>query len=96
MSAVKHVVAPIPPPGFVRLPGYGGLERRNLASREKLVRRVRSEFEEMPGLRLTFAQATLLFDLNPDCCERILTGLVQSGFLIRTRQGQYGRRDLVV
>lgn len=97
MAAVEHAVASFPPPtGSVRLAGYLGPERRNLASREQLVRRVRNEFEEMPGLRLTFPQATLLFDLNPGCCERILTGLMQSGFLIRTRQGQYGRRDLMV
>ncbi len=97
MAAVEHAVASLPPPtGSGRRPGYVGPERRNLASREQLVRRVRNEFEEMPGLRLTFSQATLLFDLNPGCCERILTGLMQSGFLIRTRQGQYGRRDLVL
>jgi hypothetical protein len=97
MGAVEQAVAPIPPPTrSARLSGYTGPERRNLASREQLVRRVTNEFEEMPGLRLTFAQATLLFGLNPGCCERVLTGLMQSGFLIRTRQGQYGRRDLVV
>lgn len=71
------------------------VERRNRDSRDLLVRRVRSEFDEMPGLRLTFAQAKLLFGLEAGCCQRILGFLAQSGYLARTRDGRYGRRDLV-
>ena len=97
MGAVQDLVAPAPVPAtLVRTPAYTGPERRNLASREQLVRRVSNEFEEMPGLCLTFAQAKLLFGLDTGCCERVLNGLLQSGFLIRTRTGLYGRRDLVV
>jgi hypothetical protein len=97
MGAVQDLVAPVSSlTSFARVPVYTGPERRNLASREQLVRRVRNEFEEMPGLCLTFAQAKLLFGLDPGCCERVLTGLLQTGFLIRTRTGLYGRRDLVV
>ena len=97
MGAVQAVVVPVPSPAsLVRAPAYIGPERRNLASREQLVRRIRNEFEEMPGLCLTFAQAKLLFGLDTGCCERVLNGLLQSGFLIRTRTGLYGRRDLVV
>jgi hypothetical protein len=77
------------------LAGFSGVERRNWVSRDLLVRRVRSEFDEMPGLRLTFAQAKLLFGLEPGCCQRILGFLSQAGFLTRTRDGRYGRRDLV-
>jgi len=75
--------------------GFAGVERRNRASRELLVRRVRNEFEEMPGLRLTFGQARLLFGLEPGCCVRILGVLAESGYLIRSKDGTYGRRDLV-
>jgi len=97
MGAVQVLVVPVPSPAsFVRAPAYTGPERRSLASREQLVRRIRNEFEEMPGLCLTFAQAQLLFGLDPGCCERVLCGLLQSGFLIRTRTGLYGRRDFVV
>ena len=97
MGAVQDLVAPVSSPtGYACVPVYTGPERRNQASREQLVRRVRNEFEEMPGLCLTFAQAKLLFGLDPGCCDRVLSGLLQSGFLIRTRTGLYGRRDLVV
>ncbi len=74
---------------------FPSVERRNRVSRDLLVRRVRSEFDEMPGLRLTFAQAKLLFGLEGGCCQRILSFLAESGYLARTRDGRYGRRDLV-
>lgn len=97
MGALDLVIAPVPPPTSAgRYQGYAGPERRDLAMREQLVRRVRNEFEEMPGLRLTFGQARLLFDLDADCCERVLSALLQMGFLIRTKNEQFGRRDLVV
>ena len=43
--------------------------------------RVRAEFREMPGLRLTLPQASRLFSINSVTCERILTGLVRAGHL---------------
>ncbi len=97
MGAVPLLIAPFPPPaGLLRGPAYVGPERRNLASRERLVRCIRREFEELPGLQLTFAQAMLLFDLETGCCHRVLGGLVQSGFLMRGKGGQFMRRDLIV
>jgi hypothetical protein len=83
------------PPGTFSGPSPIDADRRDLGSREQLVRRVRREFEEMPGLRLTFQQARLLFGLDPGCCTRVLGSLTDSGFLMRTRNGLYGRRDLV-
>lgn len=74
---------------------FHGAERRDTTSRGLLVRRVRSEFDEMPGLRLTFAQARLLFDLEAGCCQRVLGFLAESGYLVRTRDGRFGRRDSV-
>lgn len=70
-------------------------ERRDWVGREQLVRRVRDEFEEMPGLRLTFGQAKLLFGLEHGCCYRILGELTRSGYLIQMKNGLFGRRDLV-
>ena len=99
MAALQQVAGPVsilPLSKLVNTPGYVGPERRNHASRELLVRRVRNEFDEMPGLQLTFAQAKLLFGLDPGCCERVLGGLLQSGFLVRTRTGLYARRDVNV
>ncbi len=91
----QPAVVPAPPPTrLVRSPGYVGPERRNLASREHLVRRVRSEFEEMPGLHLTLAQARVLLGLEAGCCQRVLDELVREGFLVRTRSNQYARRDV--
>ena len=54
--------------------------------------RVRNEFGALPGLALTAEQARLVFDLDRDHCDRILTGLVAEGFLSRTPNGAY-RRD---
>ena len=53
--------------------------------------RVREEFGSLPGLALTAEQARLVFDLDRDMCDRILTGLVAEGFLSRTRLGAYRR-----
>jgi hypothetical protein len=46
-----------------------------------LVSRIRAEFTEMPGLSLTLAQASRLFDVEVRRCEQILASLVESGQL---------------
>jgi hypothetical protein len=56
-------------------------DRRDHTGRYALVQRVYGEFHQMPCMRLTGAQARLLFGLRPDVCERILAGLVQQGSL---------------
>jgi hypothetical protein len=43
--------------------------------------RVRSEYQEMPGLRLTLPQAARLFGLEPASCRRVLDSLVVGGEL---------------
>lgn len=53
-------------------------------SKETLAARVRSEYHEMPGLRLTLAQASRLWQLDTETCEAVLEYLVREGFLIRT------------
>jgi hypothetical protein len=69
-------------------------ERRNSAARRALVDRVRTEFSEMPGERLTSAQAQRLFAMRPDICERVLAALEREGVLTRGIDGRYGsRRD---
>jgi hypothetical protein len=71
-------------------------ERRDPQSRERLVRRVVSEYQQMPGLRLTVLQARRLFGIDLAACERVLSGLVAIGFLASNSRGLYFRRDLVV
>jgi hypothetical protein len=70
------------------------LERRDSSSRQTLVHRVRAEFDEMRGLRLSLPQAGRLFGLREDVCVRILNTLEDEGFLKRTTSGLYGRRDV--
>jgi hypothetical protein len=68
-------------------------ERRDATSREQLLQRVRGEFEEMPCLRLTCAQARRLFGLPADVCERVLTELVRDCTLLRGPDDRYRLRD---
>ena len=58
---------------------------------ESVVRRVRCEFLEMPGLRLTFAQAMRLWGLSQEDCQRVIDALVGSCFLQRTETGEVVR-----
>jgi hypothetical protein len=57
------------------------------------VRRVKGEFEEMPCLRVTKAQACVLFGLSDDASNGILRRLAEEGFLVLTPEGQYVRRS---
>jgi hypothetical protein len=56
-----------------------------------LLHRIRSEFLEMPGLRLTPAQAARLWALDRPTSERVLDGLAVTGFLLKSRDGAYLR-----
>jgi hypothetical protein len=57
----------------------------------KLVERARGEFLEMPGLRLTTAQAQRLWAIDEDGCQAILGALIETRFLTRTRDGAFVR-----
>jgi hypothetical protein len=59
-----------------------------------LLRRIRSEYAEMPGLRLTPAQAGRLWALEPRACENLLGRLVDEGYLAKTRDGAYLRTSV--
>jgi len=67
----------------------GDRERRNLATRTELLRRIESEYREMPGLRLTQPQAQRLFALRADVCARVLTALANQAVLRRDANGAY-------
>ena len=56
---------------------------------EALVRRVRGEYHEMPGLGLTFDQACRLWHVDRATCAAVLARLTEENFLHRTRDGRY-------
>jgi hypothetical protein len=53
----------------------------------ELVGRIRAEYDELPGLCLTRAQAQRLWMLEPDVCDNILRAMVDAGFLRLTPGG---------
>jgi len=59
----------------------------------QLVDRVRCEFLEMPGLRLTIPQAARLWGLDLPSCEAVVDVLIRSEFLQRTASGAVARVD---
>ena len=60
---------------------------------DDLVRRVRGEFLEMPGLTLTFPQAERLWGLERNLCRQVINVLIGSEFLRCTSAGTIARAD---
>ena len=60
---------------------------------DEVLQRIQGEYVEMPGLRLTPAQAQRLWGLERDVCDALLGALVDSKFLAQTRDGAYVRLD---
>lgn len=56
---------------------------------ESLIARIRGEYQEMPGLRLTVAQACRLWQVDAPTCETVLERLVREAFLYKTGNGSY-------
>jgi hypothetical protein len=60
--------------------------------------RVRAEYQEMPGLSLTLAQAARLFDIEQTRCAHLLDALVADGALWTNGQrflgSNLGRRTI--
>jgi hypothetical protein len=61
------------------------------SSPEALLRQIKGEYQEMPGLALTLRQAQRLWALDGQICEAAFRRLVQTGFLITTRSGRFVR-----
>jgi hypothetical protein len=55
------------------------------------VRRVKREYVDLPGLRLTQPQAQRLWGLDREACEALLGALVDARFLHRTPEGAFVR-----
>jgi hypothetical protein len=58
---------------------------------ERLLCRIRGEYMEMPGLRLTAAQAQRLLGLAEQSCANLLGFLVEVKFLYQTGDGRFAR-----
>lgn len=60
-----------------------------LSVNDTLLLRIKSEFSEMPGLRLTIPQAARLWALDCGVCEAALERLAETRYLRRTGDGAY-------
>ena len=60
---------------------------------DDVLQRIQGEFTEMPGLRLTPAQAQRLWDLDRTVCDQLLDALVKAKFLSLTRDGSFVKTD---
>ena len=57
----------------------------------RALQRIRAEFMEMPGMRLTPTQVQRLAGVNGLVCTRVLDELVVTGLLSRGASGTYKR-----
>jgi DNA-binding IclR family transcriptional regulator len=55
------------------------------------MKRIRAEYLEMPGLRLTLAQAQRLCGVEASTCRAVLDELVEARFLSLKPDGTYAR-----
>lgn len=58
---------------------------------EDLGRRIRAEYRESPGLKLTKRQAQRLWGIDCETCDRLLAQMVATRFLRRRADGTYVR-----
>lgn len=61
------------------------------AGLHELLQRIEGEYREMPGLRVTNAQAQRLWGLDTTTCSFVLMTLIQRGVLKRTADGCFIR-----
>lgn len=59
--------------------------------KKQLLDRIRSEYLEMPGLRLKREQAKRLWGLEDEVCAELLQRLIDEKFLCRNADGSYAR-----
>ncbi|HEY7173148.1 MAG TPA: hypothetical protein VH417_19990 [Vicinamibacterales bacterium] len=58
---------------------------------QDIVERVRSEYLEMPGMRLTPRQLQRLCGIGPSVCDAVLESMVAARFLMMKPDGTYAR-----
>jgi len=64
-----------------------------LSSLEPVLSRIRGEFHESPGLRLTHWQFQRLWNLDADQARLVIEQLIQTRFLRGARDGTFVRRE---
>jgi hypothetical protein len=64
---------------------------RTTKSIRDVVLRVQGEYRDMPGLKLTEAQAQRLLGIDCEMCAAVLSTLIERRFLRRTANGLYVR-----
>lgn len=64
----------------------------SLTVSDQILRRIRNEYIEMPGLQLTVRQAQRLWGLDAETCSQAIELLVDAKFLRRIGAERYGRR----
>jgi hypothetical protein len=60
-----------------------------MQTNDRYLARIRSEYHEMPGLKLTAAQASRFWNLGPEESRVALDALVEARILWRTSDGHY-------
>jgi Fic family protein len=55
----------------------------------KLAQRIREEFEEAPGLRITVTEGSRFWGLEEKTCGEVLARLLATGFLARSADQRY-------
>jgi hypothetical protein len=60
-----------------------------MSSLDTLTDRIRSEFRDLPGLKITFQQACRLWHSNEAQCLAALDALISEGFLTRSASGAF-------
>jgi hypothetical protein len=58
---------------------------------DEVVGRVRAEYLEMPGMKLTAPQVQRLCGVEPDTCKTVLDAMVNAKFLCVEADGSYAR-----
>jgi hypothetical protein len=78
-------------------PSAGGTHERctitlfRTTREDALLRRVRGEYREMPGMRLTIEQAMRLWSIDRQACATAFNSLVASHYLEIDDSGRFGR-----
>jgi len=58
---------------------------------QQALERIRAEFQEMPGMKLTLEQVERLSGVDRSVCQQVLDALVSAKFLALRSDGSYAR-----
>jgi hypothetical protein len=64
-------------------------ETLTIVSKDEMLRRIHSDYLEMPDLRLSPSQAQRVWQLDEQTCTELLKSLTEEGLLQRTTDGTY-------